>query len=105
MSIADRKEEAEAVLDSAEMMLETVPEPYTGKAKELDLKVKELEKELQNPDDEKSLENLIEEVRDLLTEVEGDAMQDDPMMGPEDQMGGGGMGPGGPPGGPEEPPF
>jgi len=35
-----------------------------------------------------------------MDEVQEDAMQDDPMMGPEDEMGGG-MGPGGaPPGGP-----
>lgn len=104
MSIADKKEEGEAVLDSAEMVLETMPEPYTGKAKELDQKVTQLENELQDPDDEKSLNDLIEEVRELMDEVQEDAMHDEPMMGPEDEMGGG-MGPGGPPGGPEEPPF
>ncbi len=104
MSIADKKEEAEAVLDSAEMILETISEPYTGKAKELDLKIKKLQNELQDPKDEKALKDLIEEVRELMTEVEEDAMHDDPMMGPGDEMGGG-MGPGGPPGGPEEPPF
>lgn len=96
MSIGERKEEAEAVLDSAEMVLETVPEPRTGKAKELETAITKLEKELQEPDSEASLKNLIEEVRDLMNEVQEDAMNEDPMMGPEDEMGGGIGGPGQP---------
>lgn len=106
MSIEERKEEAEAVLDSAEMVLETIPEPRTGKAKDLEMEISKLEDEMQDPEDEETLEELIESVRDLMEEVQEDAMQEDP-MGPEDEMGGG-MGPGGaPPGGPEDdvPPF
>lgn len=104
MSLQEAKEEAEAVLDSAEMVLETIPEPRTGKAKDLEIKLSELEKELQDPDSEESLRKLIREVRDLMEEAQDDAIHDEPGMGPEDEMG---MGPGGgPPGGPgEEPPF
>lgn len=105
MGIEDKKEEAEAVLDSAEMILETIPEPRTGKAKDLELEVSKLEKEVQDPDSEDSLDKLIQSVRDLMKEVQDQAMQDDP-MGPEGEMEG--MGPGGgPPGGPEDdvPPF
>lgn len=97
MSLEEREEEAEAVLDSAEMVLETVPEPRTGTAKDLERKITELEQELQNPEDEKTLKDLIDDIRDLMDDVQEDAMQDDPMMGPGDDMGGGpGMGPGGP---------
>ena len=104
MSLAEAKEEAEAVLDSAEMVLETIPEPRTGAAKDLEIKLSELEKELQDPDSEESLRKLIRKVRDLMEESQEDAIHDDPGMGPGEDMG---MGPGGPPGGPEggEPPF
>ncbi len=109
MSIQEKREEAEAVLDSAEMVLETVPEPRTGKAKKLETKLSELESEIQDPEDEKALNDLITEVRELMDQVQEDAMQDDPMMGPDDEMGGigpGGAPPGGPDaGGPDEPPF
>lgn len=84
MSIKERKEEAEAVLDSAEMVLET----YGGSgkaARELKEKVRELEQELQEPDSESSLESLIKEIRDLMDDLEDEPM--DPMMGPEDEMG------------------
>lgn len=104
MSIKEKKEEAEAVLDSAEMVLETIPEPRTGKAKDLEIEINKLEEEIQNPDSENSLEELIQSVRNLMDEVQEDAMQDP--MEPGDDMGG--MGPGGsPPGGPEDdvPPF
>jgi len=109
MSLAEAKEEAEAVLDSAEMVLETIPEPRTGTAKDLEIKLSEIEKELQDPDSEESLRKLIREVRDLMEEAQEDAMQDTG-MGAEDEMGmgpGGGPPGGGPPGGPEggEPPF
>lgn len=109
MSLAEAKEEAEAVLDSAEMVLETIPEPRTGTAKDLEIKLSELEEELQDPDSEESLRRLIREVRDLMEEAQEDAMHDEPGMGSEDDMGMGPGGPpsGGPPGGPEggEPPF
>lgn len=98
MSIEERIKEAEAVLDSAEMVLETIPEPYTGKAKDLEIKISELEDAMKDPEDEGQLENLIEEVRKLMDEAQENAMQDEPNLGPEDEMG---MGPGGePPGGP-----
>lgn len=109
MSLAEAKEEAEAVLDSAEMVLETIPEPRTGTAKDLEIKLSELEKELQDPDSEESLRKLIRKVRDLMEDAQDDAMQGEAGMGAEGEMGmgpGGGP-PGGPPGGPEggEPPF
>lgn len=81
MSIKERKKEAEAVLDSAEMTLETFGSTGT-KARELKQKVSKLNAELQDPDSEKSLEKLIEEVRDLMEEVEqrggNDVMMDEP---------------------------
>lgn len=104
MSIQEKKKEAEAVLDSAEMVLETIPEPRTGKAKDLEIEISKLEDEIKEPDSEKSLQSVIESVRDLMDEVQEDAMQEP--MEPGDKMGG--MGPGGaPPGGPEDdvPPF
>jgi hypothetical protein len=109
MSLQEVKEEAEAVLDSAEMVLETIPEPRTGKAKDLELAISKLRDEIQDPDSESSLQSQIDEVRELMDEVQEEAMSDslEEPMGPEDQMGGG-MSPGGgpPPGGPEdEPPF
>lgn len=103
MSIAERKEEGEAVLDSAEMVLETVPEPRSGKAKELENSITQLEQELQEPDSEASLKELIDEIRELMDEVQEDAMSEDPVMGPEDEMGGGIGGPGEP--GDDVPPF
>ena len=107
MSLSEAKEEAEAVLDSAEMVLETIPEPRTGTAKDLEVKLSKLEKELQDPDSEDSLRKLIREVRDLMEDAQDDAMQEDPGMGDDMGMGPGGGPPGGPPGGPEggEPPF
>ena len=94
MSIKERKKEAEAVLDSAEMTLETFGE--TGKAaRNLRQKVSQLETELQDPDSEKTLEKLIEEVRDLMEEVEQGAGNDMMMEEP----GIGGPGAGGPPNG------
>ncbi len=92
MSIQEKREEAEAVLDSAEMILETYP--GTGeKSRELETKIAELEQELQDPDSEQSLNKLIDEIRELMEDVEEEAM-DDPMMdepmdegfGPEDDI-------------------
>jgi len=96
MSIQDKKEEAEAVLDSAEMILET----YGGAGKrgrELETKIKELQQELQEPESESSLETLINDIRDLMENMKDqpDAM-DDGMMGHEEAMGG--------PGGPDDSP-
>ncbi|MFB6209110.1 MAG: hypothetical protein ABEJ56_03130 [Candidatus Nanohaloarchaea archaeon] len=103
MSIEDKKQDAEAVLDSAEMVLETIPEPRTGKAKDLELEISKLEKEIQEPDSEESIEELIQSVRDLMEEVQDEAMQDETV--PDQEMGG--MGPGAPPGEPGDdvPPF
>lgn len=104
MSLQEAVTEAEAVLDSAEMVLETIPEPRTGKAKKLEVKLSELENEIQDPEDEKTLQKLMKEVRELMDEAQEDAMQDEPDLGPGDEMG---MGPEGPPPGPEDdvPPF
>lgn len=84
MGLKERKEEAEAVLDSAEMTLETFGR--SGKAAQnLDSAVTRLEQELQDPDSESSLKKLIEEIRDLMDEVQesGDEfMAEEPGMGP-----------------------
>ena len=92
MSLQEKREEAEAVLDSAEMTLETFG--GTGKtARELEAKVSQLEAELQDPDSEKSLKKLIEEIRELMEDIEqggADPMMDDPGMGPGGGPGGAG---------------
>lgn len=85
MSLKEKREEAEAVLDSAEMTLETFG--GTGKtARKLEAKVSELETELQEPDSESKLNSLIKDIRDLMEEVEqggGDMMVEEPgQMGP-----------------------
>jgi uncharacterized protein (DUF362 family) len=93
MSLKEKRKEAEAVLDSAEMTLETFG--GTGKAaRELKGKVSELENKLQEADSERELKNLIEDVRELMEEVEkeaGDSMMiDEPGMegpGPTDPSG------------------
>ncbi|MFB6191559.1 MAG: hypothetical protein ABEJ64_03960 [Candidatus Nanohaloarchaea archaeon] len=89
MSIQERREEAEAVLDSAEMMLETYP-GAGEKARELEGKIKELEQELQDPESEAKLRELINDIRDLMEDMKDEPMEPD--MGPEEEMGG--MGPG-----------
>lgn len=81
MGLKERKEEAEAVIDSAEMTLETFGS--TGKAaRELESKITRLEQELQEPDSESSLKKLINEVRDLMDDVQesgsGDMMMEEP---------------------------
>lgn len=91
MSIQEKREEAEAVLDSAEMILETYP-GKGEKSRELETKVSQLEQELQDPDSEKSLQKLIDEIRDLMEEVEEEAM-DEPMMDEPGGMGEEGFGP------------
>jgi len=90
MGLKQRKEEAEAVLDSAEMTLETFG--TTGStARDLESKIAQLEQELQDPDSESSLNKLINEVRDLMDDLQqqgsGDMMPEEP----------GGPGPGGMP--------
>ena len=88
MSIQEKKEEAEAVLDSAEMILET----YGSKgevARELERKVSELSSELEDPESEKSLQKLMDEIQELMEDIQKDSM-DEPAMGPD---GMGGMGP------------
>jgi hypothetical protein len=92
MSLEEKRKEAEAVLDSAEMTLETFG--GTGKAaRELKTAVTKLENKLQEADSERELNKLIEEVRELMEKVEEDA--GDPMM--DEDMGG--PGGGAPPGG------
>jgi len=93
MSLKEKRKEAEAVLDSAEMTLETFG--GTGKtARKLEQKVSQLETEIQDPDSASKLSSLIEDIRELMEDIEqggGDMMMDDPGMG--------GPGAGGPPGG------
>lgn len=97
MSLEEKKEEAEAILDSAEMLLET----YGGtgqKANELKGKISELEQQLQDPDSEKKLESLIQDVRELMDELKDQPMMDEGMGMDEAGMGAGpdemgGMGP------------
>ncbi|MFB6245066.1 MAG: hypothetical protein ABEJ03_01835 [Candidatus Nanohaloarchaea archaeon] len=95
MSIQVKREEAEAVLDSAEMILET----YGGagkKTRELETAIKNLEQELQEPESEDSIEEMTEEVRSLMEDMKNSPgggsgmMEDGEMMGggPEDPMGG-----------------
>lgn len=82
MSIKSKVEEAEATLDSAEMLLESMP--GGGKTRrELKSKVRALEQEIQEPDSESSLDSLISDVRDLITEMEDEDV-DPGMM--EDEM-------------------
>lgn len=87
MSLDQAKEEAEAVIDSAEMLLDTFP--GEGKtARELKGKITELEQEVQDPDSERSLRSLIEDVKELMDELEEQGMDADPMEpGMEDGMG------------------
>lgn len=90
MSISQKKEEAEAVLDSAEMTLETFGE--TGKkARELKTKIAELEQQLQDPDSERKLNQLIDEMRELMEEVQDDTGGDPMIGGPQggQDLGGG----------------
>lgn len=95
MSIQERREEAEAVLDSAEMLLETYP-GAGEKKRDLERKINELEQELQDPDSEKSLKSLIDDIRELMDDMKeeepADEPMDDHMMGREDDMGGPGPG-------------
>ena len=85
MGLKERKEEAEAVLDSAEMTLETFGR--SGKAaQQLESAVRQLEQELQDPDSASSLKKLIDKIRDLMDDVQesgggGDFMAEEP--GPE----------------------
>jgi len=81
MGLKERKEEAEAVLDSAEMTLETFGR--SGKAaQQLESAVRQLEQELQDPDSASSLKKLIGEIRELMDDVQesggGDFMAEEP---------------------------
>lgn len=104
MSLQEAREEAEAVLDSAEMILET----YGGAGemtRKLESKITELEKELQEPESESSIREIIEELKKLMEKVQsspGDDMMDEDPMGPGEPMGGG---PDEPMGGPDEDPM
>jgi hypothetical protein len=88
MGLKEKKKEAQAVLDSAEMTLETFG-TSSKPARDLEAAVSKLEQELQDPESESSLEKLINEVRDLMDEVQ-ESGGDDFMKEP---------GPGGPGGG------
>lgn len=90
MSVQERREEAEAVLDSAEMMLETYP-GAGEKSRKLEGKIKELEQELQEPESESRLRELIDDIRELMEQMKDEPIEPD--MGHEEDMGGG-MGPG-----------
>lgn len=89
MSLQEKREEAEAVLDSAEMLLET----YTGageKKRELERKIHDLEQELQDPDSESSLKQIIDDIRELMDDLKDQPMDDqmgDPVMGGGDELG------------------
>lgn len=90
MSLDEAKQEAEAVIDSAEMLLDTFP--GEGKtARELRGKITELEQEVQDPDSERSLRKLVEEIKELMDDLEEQGMESDPMgpgmdegMGPQE---------------------
>lgn len=91
MSLKETKQEAEAVLDSAEMTLETFP--GGGKARrELETKVRELEVELQDAESESKLRGLIKDVRELMDDLEEEGSEDpmepgmDDDFPPEDEM-------------------
>lgn len=91
MSLAETKEEAEAVLDSAEMIIETMPRSDT--TRELERKISELESEIQDPDSERSLRKLIDEIRELMDDIQEEPVGE-PMGGPDQGgMGGEGMPP------------
>lgn len=103
MSLAEAKEEAEAVLDSAEMIVET----YGGagqQTRKLESKIEELSKELQDPESEKSIRKLIDQLKELMEKVQSSPSDD---MMDEDMMGGpgGAMGPGDSMGPDEDPMF
>jgi len=90
MGLKERKEEAEAVLDSAEMTIETFGSTGSA-ARELESKIAQLEQELQDPDSASSLKKLINDIRDLMDDVQESGADD--MMHEEP----GGPGPGGMP--------
>ena len=97
MSIKEKVREAEAVLDSAEMMLETYP-GAGGKKRELKRLTTQLEKEIQDPESEDSLNALIKEIKEFMDEMKDEPMDeiddpvDEPMLGPDGDMGGPGTG-------------
>lgn len=91
MSLDDAIEEAEAVLDSAEMLLETFP-GHSSTATDLERKVDLLEKEIQDPDSEDSVRDLIDDVQDLMKKLEEEGVDEDPVMGGDDPVGGPGGG-------------
>lgn len=99
MSVDDKREEAEALLDSAEMLLDT----YGGSgkaARKLRSKISELEQQLQEPESDGDLESLVEEIKELMEQIkqkpdedpvgmgggmgEGGIGRGDDMMGPDD---------------------
>lgn len=87
MSIQEKKEEADAILDSAEMILETYGSRGEA-ARELERKVNELSRELEDPESEKSLQKLIDDIQELMEDMQQEPA-DEPMIDGE----GMGMGP------------
>lgn len=82
MSLKEAKEEAEAVMDSAEMLIDTFPGKGSTVRKLKD-KISKLEQEIQDPDSERSLRNIVEEIKELMNELEDEGMSPDP-VGPEE---------------------
>ncbi|MFB6203424.1 MAG: hypothetical protein ABEK01_02940 [Candidatus Nanohaloarchaea archaeon] len=89
MSLKDTKEEAEALLDSAEMTIESVP--GSGSIKnELQSKTMELESTLEEAESEKEIREKMKEVKDLMDDLEDRGMdsfqepEGDNMMPDED---------------------
>jgi chromosome segregation ATPase len=87
MSLKDAKQNAEKVLDSAEMVLETIPEPKGKAGRELESKAKKLRS---IPEEAKELRDLTKEVRELMEEAQEEAAREPSMEG--DMGGRGGMG-------------
>lgn len=86
MSLKETKEEAEAVLDSAEMTLETFPAGGETR-RELERKIVELEQELQDTDSESELKKLIKDIRQLMEDIQEEGVEEP--MEPGMEMGGG----------------
>lgn len=90
MSLKDAKQNAEKVLDSAEMVLETIPEPKGKAGRELESKAKKLRSMVDDPEEAKELRDLTKEVRELMEEAQEEAAREPSMEG--DMGGRGGMG-------------
>lgn len=88
MTLSEAKQNAEAVADSAEMVLETIPEPMGKSGRELDEKTSELRAEVEDPESESKISNLTDEVKDLMEEAKQSAGEQPMDMGQEPRGGG-----------------